>query len=145
MRGGDRGVIIVDTSIVGSFVLPDEAESLAADAVNRLFNSPLIVPHHWRLEVANMLRTAVRRQRIDLPQRAAILGRLQGLDVIVDWPGQERAWTSVLALSDRFGLTPYDAAYLELAQRHGASLATLDRRLASAGADLTIPLVTLDP
>lgn len=138
-------MIVVDTSIVGSFVLPDEGESLAPETVNRLFDSPLIVPHHWRLEIANMLRTAIRRQRIDVAQRTAILHRLAMLEVIVDWPGQDMVWTAILALSDRFGLTPYDAAYLELAQRHGASLATLDRRLAAAGAELQIPLVTFDP
>ncbi len=136
-------MIIADTSIIGPLVLPDEAESLDPQTANRLFDSPLIVPHHWRLEVANMLRTAVRRQRIDIAQRAAILGRLETLDVSVDWAGQELAWNAVLALSDRFGLTPYDAAYLELAQRRAGSLATLDRRLAAAGADLAIPLVAL--
>ena len=138
-------MIIVDTSIVGPLVLPDEAESLDPKTAARLFDSPVVVPHHWRLEIANMLRTAVRCQRIDLTQRAVILHRLAALDVLVDWPGQELVWTSVLALSDQFGLTPYDAAYLELAQRHGASLATLDRRLAAAGAALAIPLVALDP
>lgn len=138
-------MIVVDTSIVGPFVLPDEAESLTPETAKRLFDSPLIVPHHWRLEVANMLRTAIRRQRIDVAQRTAILRRLAMLEVIVDWPGQDMVWTAVLALSDRFGLTPYDAAYLELAQRQGASLATLDRRLAAAGTELEIRLVALDP
>ena len=80
-------MIVLDTSVVGPFVLPDEAESLSAETVNRLFDAPLVVPHHWRLEVANMLRSAVRRQRIDLVQQSAILGRLAMLDVIVDRAG----------------------------------------------------------
>ena len=40
-----------------------------------------------------------------------------------------KAWGGTLALSDRFTLTPYDAAYLELALRRRLPLATLDRAL----------------
>jgi len=36
------------------------------------------------------------------------------------------AWTTTLQLADRFGLTLYDATYLELAQRRSLSLASLD-------------------
>jgi predicted nucleic acid-binding protein len=42
------------------------------------------------------------------------------------------AWTATLHLCDRFRLTPYDAAYLELAQRRMLPLATLDRDLRAA-------------
>ena len=40
---------------------------------------------------------------------------------------------AVLLLAQRHNLTAYDAAYLELALREKAILATLDRRLAEAG------------
>ena len=40
---------------------------------------------------------------------------------------------AVLSLAQRHNLTAYDAAYLELALREKAILATLDRRLAEAG------------
>ena len=40
---------------------------------------------------------------------------------------------AVLLLAQRHNLTAYDAAYLELALREKALLATLDRRLAEAG------------
>ena len=39
-----------------------------------------------------------------------------------------------LALSERLGLTTYDASYLWLAQHLGAELVTLDRQLARAAA-----------
>jgi predicted nucleic acid-binding protein len=45
-------------------------------------------------------------------------------------PGTNRqAWSATLRLCDRFGLTSYDAAYLELAQRRQLPLATLDGEL----------------
>lgn len=42
------------------------------------------------------------------------------------------AWSEVVRLSDLYGLTPYDAAYLELALRRNLPLATLDRALQRA-------------
>jgi len=46
-----------------------------------------------------------------------------------------------LRLCDRFGLTPYDAAYLELAQRPQLPLATLDGELIRAAQAENVPLV----
>jgi predicted nucleic acid-binding protein len=45
-----------------------------------------------------------------------------------------------LQLADRFRLTLYDAAYLELAQRCGLPLATLDVDLRKAAHALAIPV-----
>ena len=42
------------------------------------------------------------------------------------------AFGYVVDLARRFDLSTYDAAYLELALREGAPLATLDRRLQEA-------------
>jgi|SRR5579871_21363 len=44
------------------------------------------------------------------------------------------AWNATLRLPGRHNLTLYDAAYLELAQRRGIPLATLDRELRAAAA-----------
>lgn len=40
--------------------------------------------------------------------------------------------SNVLPLARKYGLSAYDAAYLELSIRHGAPLATLDGRLVKA-------------
>jgi predicted nucleic acid-binding protein len=44
-------------------------------------------------------------------------------------------------LARRHGLTVYDASYLELAQRHGVALATLDAALAEAAQRESLPLI----
>jgi predicted nucleic acid-binding protein len=46
------------------------------------------------------------------------------------------AWDATLLLSDRFGLSVHDAAYLELAQRRRLPLATRDARLGEAAVAL---------
>jgi predicted nucleic acid-binding protein len=47
----------------------------------------------------------------------------------------------VLAIAQRFGLTSYDAAYLELAKRRGFPLATLDEKLRHAGKGLKVAVL----
>ena len=48
---------------------------------------------------------------------------------------------AVLDLAQRHRLSFYDAAYLELAQREGISLATLDQALARAATAEGVPLI----
>jgi predicted nucleic acid-binding protein len=50
-------------------------------------------------------------------------------------------WTTTQLLAERFRLTVYDAAYLELAQRRTLPLATLDQDLRDAGATLGVTLL----
>ncbi|HSA81506.1 MAG TPA: type II toxin-antitoxin system VapC family toxin [Geminicoccaceae bacterium] len=50
------------------------------------------------------------------------------------------AWTTTLRLAERFGLTIYDATYLELAQRHSLPLAT-HKELRNAAATLDVTLL----
>ena len=45
---------------------------------------------------------------------------------------------------DRFLLTVYDAAYVELAQRRALPLATLDRDMQRAGAQLGLKVLGVD-
>ncbi len=123
---------VIDASITLSWYFDDE-KSLASDqvleAVGRLGAT---VPGHWRLEVANSLRTAVRRGRAALAYRDAVLVQLSSLPIAIDAETAAHAWTATLALADKHRLTPYDAAYLELALRRNLPLATLDAALQSA-------------
>ena len=125
-------MIVLDASLVGPLAIPDEADDIAEDALLDLLAAPIIVPSHWRLEVANMLRSALRRRRLTIPQRDDALARLSALPVTVDAIGWDAAWTGTIVLSDRHDLTPYDAAYVELAIRRQATLATRDKALTKA-------------
>jgi predicted nucleic acid-binding protein len=95
-----------------------------------------VVPPLWRLEVANGFQSAIRRKRIDQRYRDDSLADLRMLPIAIDGECDARAWSSALPLADRFGLSVYDACYLELAQRRALPLATLDVHLRSAGAAL---------
>jgi predicted nucleic acid-binding protein len=124
--------LVLDSSATLAWIYSDEV----AEGVRQLFDTVAdtgaFVPALWRLEVANSLTIAVRRGRIDTEFRRAALDDLALLDITTDNQTDTHAWAETLQLADRFRLTMYDAAYLELAHRRRVPLATLDEDLSAA-------------
>ena len=58
---------------------------------------------------------------------------MDSLTVGVDSQGVTESVSNILPLAREYGLSAYDAAYLDVALRRAAPLATLDRRLQTAG------------
>lgn len=85
-----------------------------------------LVPTIWGLEVANVLTRAEHHGYIDTTHSTKFLAALNELRITTDASSAEHALTDTLHLARRFRLSAYDAAYLELAQRKGLALATLD-------------------
>lgn len=125
---------VLDASCVGPLVIPDEAENLIPVVTGALADESCVVPQHWRFEVGNLAPMAVRRKRVDLPTVRANLHDLSQFQVEIDAVSSELAWTRTILLAEHHGLTVYDAAYLELAQRHGLTLLSSDGRLLCAAA-----------
>lgn len=75
---------------------------------------------------------AERRKRISPDQTAQALSLISALPLEEDEDTAEQIPVRTIALARRHGLTIYDAAYLELAQRRGATLATFDTQLLKA-------------
>lgn len=122
--------LVLDSSIAVSWCLPDEGE---ADQIqHEVAEAGAIAPAHWPLEVANTLLMAERRQRITADFRNSALRDLAALPIVLDSETSLRAWHDTLRLAEGHHLTVYDAAYLELAQRHTLPLATLDVELRHA-------------
>jgi predicted nucleic acid-binding protein len=133
--------LVLDASATLNFVMPDEFASGTVDLLEMIRRVGSWVPSLWRLEIANSLSVAVRRRRITRDFRDDTLDDLSLLDIRVDDRTDSAAWGAVLTLADRHGLSVYDAAYLELAQRRRLPLATLDARLSQAAAVEAVPLV----
>ena len=133
--------LVLDSSAALAWIYAEET----TDAVRRVFEivaeDGALVPALWRLEVANSLTVAVRRGRIDLEFRNAALTDLALLDIATDPYTDAYGWAATLHLADRFRLTLYDAAYLELAHRRSLPLASLDADLRAAGLTLGVPLL----
>ena len=135
--------LVIDSSITLAWFFEDE-RSAAADSVLRdVAEYGATAPSLWRLEVANALHFAVRRKRINTAFRDASLDDLRALMVTIDPETDLHAWATTLQLAERFNLTLYDATYLELAQRLGLPLATLDKELRIAADALGVELLGL--
>ena len=136
--------LVLDSSATLAWIYSDET----TDPIRRLFDAVAddgaVVPALWRLEIANSLTVAVRRGRIDANFGRAVLSDLALLDITTDDHTDVHAWGETLSVADRFHLTVYDVAYLELAQRRNLPLATLDRELRVAAKSLGLHLMGTD-
>jgi predicted nucleic acid-binding protein len=95
-------------------------------------NMHVHVPSHWPLEITNVMLRSERRGLIDEAASENFLDTLKLAPVMVDLATGARASDDTLAIARYHRLTPYDAAYLELALRLSAPLATLDKDLRRA-------------
>jgi predicted nucleic acid-binding protein len=132
--------LVLDASLALAWYFEDETTTATEAVLSHVSETGAVVPGLWRLEVANGFQSAVRRKRISAEYRDGSLAELALLPIAIDPDSDTYAWTTTLRLADRFGLTVYDAAYLELAQRRSLPLATLDQPLrgAATGLDLTV-------
>jgi len=134
--------LVLDASMALSWLLPDEANATAVAVQAELTKAEGVwVGAHWRLEVANSLCMAERRKRLDATGIAQAVALFTQLPVIVDPETNEHASGATLSLAREHGLSVYDAAYLELALRRGATLATFDGPLRDVAKKLGVPLL----
>jgi predicted nucleic acid-binding protein len=110
---------------------PDEA-ALARLALQEAAICGADVPALWYPEVANGLLVAERRRVTDAHEIAVFRNDLAHLIITLDSALLEVTLTKVLSLARLWGLTAYDATYLELVLRTGGMLATFDQKLADA-------------
>jgi predicted nucleic acid-binding protein len=123
-------MLVVDASVVLAWCFEDEATAATELLLDEVAASGAIAPGLLLLEVANVLVAGERRGRLTEAHAVRLVALLGDLPIDVD-PGSPDLGRLV-AVARRHELSSYDAAYLELAERTGASLATLDRPLAEA-------------
>jgi predicted nucleic acid-binding protein len=132
--------MVIDTSVTMAWCFEDEATDDSDAILDRLAHDEAVVPGLWEFEVTTVLLVAERRGRITEAQAARFLELLTQLPIRID--GSPTDAKGLLAAGRRHDLSAYDAAYLVLAERLAAPLATLDDKLATAsrhaGVDLLI-------
>ena len=133
-------MFVVDASVALAWCFADETSTYADRVLDRLEGEEAVAPAIWPLEIANGLRTAERRGRIDPSELLRVRVLLRSLPVRVEAIELEVALAEVLEVARAHDLTAYDAAYLALAARRGLALATADdalrRACEQAGVDL---------
>ncbi|MBG0799034.1 type II toxin-antitoxin system VapC family toxin [Methylocystis sp. L43] len=120
---------VVDASILASFALADERQPRALAVVERLRSETALAPCLLFFQIRNVLLVSERRHRLALEDTEELLQIIARLPIAIDFDCDERR---LMPLARKHRLTAYDAAYLELALREGAALATLDAELERA-------------
>jgi predicted nucleic acid-binding protein len=124
--------VVLDASMTIAWFFADERTDGTDRTLLRVAEEGALVPAHWRLEVANSLRNAVRHGRCGEDYADSSIKRLGRLAIEADSETDAHAWGATRKLARDLDLTIYDAAYLELALRAGQPLASCDEALIRA-------------
>ncbi len=124
---------VLDASTALGWMLDRPVPARASQARNLIIDGATpVIPALWRHEVANAIVMAERRGRLTSGQVVTLAADLEDfLQAVEVDPLLVRA-SVLIETAQRTHLTVYDAAYLELALRRKAPLATLDEKLREA-------------
>lgn len=123
---------VVDTSFIIAVLVDEEHTAFARAAFTTLVSEGMTAPGLLAWEIASVLQKKVRQKRISPAERAALVEGFEDFAIGLRSAPELAELGPLLELSDRHGLTAYDAAYLLLAMEEGAGLASLDDDLVAA-------------
>jgi predicted nucleic acid-binding protein len=132
---------VLDTSVALTWVFKDEAAPETDVLEIEAKNHGAIIPWLWYFELGNALLVAEKRNRIKKEGVKLHLEIIGMLSLTTESEMSIRSLEKIMSLARDHQLTVYDAAYLELALRHGIPLATKDKDLRAAARELKIPVL----
>jgi predicted nucleic acid-binding protein len=98
----------------------------------------VVVPALWQLEVVHVLPVGERRGGLTPADAASALRALEALPIeMAEGSGAKR----LLRTAGQFGLSAYDAAYLEVAMRPSLLIASLDQHPARVAREAGVSLI----
>lgn len=124
--------IVIDASVAVAWCFPDESSDFADAVLAEVEHREVIVPTLWSVEVSNALLVGERRKRIRETEIWQFVQLLDRLAIFEDSQPTAEVMARILPLARAHNLSAYDAAYLDVAVRHRAPLATLDSALLRA-------------
>jgi len=126
---------VLDNSVAMRWLLVTEKASdqdYADQVLESLVTTDAWVPDLWHLEACNVLSGAEKRLEINLGEIEKFVAQLEKLPIRIDPLTAQQSFNRTLALGRAYGLSSYDASYLELAIRQNMPIATLDKALLKA-------------
>jgi len=124
---------VYDASYASALIIPDE-ENPEIDKGHRAVkeDEKIFAPQLFWYEVANIFNNLLRRKRYILEEVISYFPKFSSIDITTDFEIGVNYSQKIFNLSNKYNLSSYDAAYLELADRKKAVLCTLDDGLISA-------------
>jgi predicted nucleic acid-binding protein len=133
---------VLDCSVTMAWCFDDEATPYTDGVRDCLTDKRAVVPTIWPLEAANATLMGEGRKRLDEARSQRFFALLAALPIVVDDETSGRAFGDIVHLARTHLLSPYDAAYLELAIRRGLPLACNDGKLKDAALASGVMLFT---
>ena len=129
---------VLDSSVALGAFFEDEQDEYSVGVWRSLAEAQAFVPALWHLEMGNILSRALRAGRITPAQLDEAWERIEvvGLQSLPQ-PGDARHWAQRAA---DWGLSAYDACYLDAALMQRLPLATKDKTLADVARRIGVPL-----
>lgn len=122
--------LVIDASVTVAWML-EQSPALARRAMQILQSGTIgVVPDLWYYEVCNSLITAERKGRAAGGVVTSLVADVERLAEFLE--ASPTTPTLLVNAARQSGLTAYDAAYWELAQRRRLPLATLDVQMRMA-------------
>ena len=121
---------VLDNSIVCAWYFEDQATRYSDAVLKLVSRDAAYVPALWPLEFSNVLRKFVQAKKIPEARAREIIAQNQRWKIIVDTAAPSPG--DILSLSLAYGLSSYDAAYLDLALHLKMPIATKDDTLRAA-------------
>jgi predicted nucleic acid-binding protein len=123
---------VIDCSFAAALVLPEKSSSRVHAFFLEQAAAELWVPGLWWYELANVLAVAERKSVLPRPDVENAISLYGQFTIKTDNTESMEHVRRLNEISRAYGLTAYDASYLELALRRKASLASLDRQILEA-------------
>lgn len=121
--------LIIDTSVIIKWLLPDEDDLIALQIKQDFDENKLtiIIPHLTYYEIGNVLKTAIKRERISEYSAKKLYNAFIDLKFTVY--ATKKIFTLALSKSIDFDISVYDASYIALAEYLQIPFLTTDKKL----------------
>lgn len=129
---------VLDSSVALGAFFEDEQDEYSLAVWRSMVEAQAIVPGMWHLEMGSILSRALRAGRIEADALDASWARIEviGLQTL-PLHGDAQQWARRAA---DWGLSAYDACYLDTAVQQRLPLATKDKQLADVARRVGIPI-----
>ena len=134
-------MIVLDASLIIAHVLGESTIAVDSNIFDMLKADRVTVPAHWGAEVASALTNNARRGRLSQADIVLILKQIDVFGIEFAEPLPVEELSNLIAFATGQQLTAYDAAYVMLAIRLGAKLATLDNAMRRAAGGLHVDVL----